>query len=152
VLSLDLTHYEGVFFVGDDVDLIDVAALVAFDDCHFCVDVGAVDGQSHSFVLWHVLFGYVHSVDSILTNAIRSQTNDVHIKQQKQSIQMHYRIDNLLRDIISLPKSTNQGLTTHIKIIDGMDITKQHVPQNKRMRLTVDDLDVGGQSLVGRLW
>jgi type IV pilus assembly protein PilB len=80
----------------------------------------------------------VRLLDSILADAVRSQASDVHIEQQEHSIRVRYRVDGLLRDVVSLPKAAGRGLTARVKVVGGMDIAERRVPQDGRMRLTVD--------------
>lgn len=80
----------------------------------------------------------VRLLDSILEDAVRNRASDVHIEQQEQSIRVRYRVDGLLRDVVSLPKAAGRGLTARVKVVGGMDIAERRVPQDGRMRLTVD--------------
>jgi type IV pilus assembly protein PilB len=80
----------------------------------------------------------VRLLDSILADAVRSRASDVHIEAQEQSIRVRYRVDGLLRDVVSLPKAAGRGLTARVKVVGGMDIAERRVPQDGRMRLTVD--------------
>ena len=80
----------------------------------------------------------VRLLDSILADAVRSRASDVHIELQEQSVRVRYRVDGLMRDVVSLPKAVGRVLTARVKVVGGMDIAERRVPQDGRMRLTVD--------------
>lgn len=80
----------------------------------------------------------VKLLDSILADAVRGRASDVHIEPQEQSVRVRYRVDGLMRDVVSLPRAVGRGLTARVKVVGGMDIAERRVPQDGRMRLTVD--------------
>jgi type IV pilus assembly protein PilB len=80
----------------------------------------------------------VRLLDSILADAVRGRASDVHIEPQEQSVRVRYRVDGLMRNVVSLPKTVGRGLTARVKVVGGMDIAERRVPQDGRMRLTVD--------------
>lgn len=84
----------------------------------------------------------VRLLDSILADAVRGRASDVHIEPQEQSVRVRYRVDGLMRDVVSLPKAVGRGLTARVKVVGGMDIAERRVPQDGRMRLTVDGIRV----------
>ncbi len=80
----------------------------------------------------------VRLLDSILADAVRSRASDVHIEQQKDSVRIRYRVDGLMREVMSLPRALGRMLTARVKVVAGMDIAERRVPQDGRTRLTVD--------------
>jgi type IV pilus assembly protein PilB len=80
----------------------------------------------------------VRLLDSILADAVRNRASDVHVEQQADAVRVRYRVDGLLRDVVSLPKSVGRTLTARIKVVSGMDIAERRVPQDGRIRLAVD--------------
>jgi type IV pilus assembly protein PilB len=80
--------------------------------------------------------------NQILSDAVRLRASDVHIEPQANNIRVRYRIDGLLRDVMTLPRSAGASLVSRVKIISGLDIAERRVPQDGRARLNV------GQSAV----
>jgi type IV pilus assembly protein PilB len=80
----------------------------------------------------------VRLLDSILADAVRNRASDVHVEQQLDAVRVRYRVDGVLRDVVSLPKSVGRTLTARIKVVSGMDIAERRVPQDGRIRLAVD--------------
>jgi type IV pilus assembly protein PilB len=74
----------------------------------------------------------------ILADAVRAQASDVHLEPERTALRVRYRIDGLLRDVMTLPRSVTAALTSRIKIISGLDIAERRRPQDGRTRLQVD--------------
>ncbi len=58
------------------------------------------------------------------------RATDIHIEPFKDKIQVRFRIDGVLPNIKSLPKSAAQGIISRIKIMSGMDISERRIPQD----------------------
>jgi type IV pilus assembly protein PilB len=79
----------------------------------------------------------VKLLNTILADAIRLRASDVHIEPQQANIRVRYRVDGLLRDVMTLPRSAGAPLVSRVKIISGLDIAERRVPQDGRARLNV---------------
>jgi type IV pilus assembly protein PilB len=80
----------------------------------------------------------VKLVNTILADAVRLGASDVHVEPQINNVRIRYRIDGLLRDVMTLPRSSAASLISRMKIVSGLDIAERRVPQDGRARLTVD--------------
>lgn len=81
-------------------------------------------------------------VDLIITEAVRSRANDVHVEPQEKDLRVRYRIDGVLKESVRSPKRIQAGIISRIKILAGMDIAERRMPQDGRFSLTVDGKDV----------
>ena len=80
----------------------------------------------------------VRLVDVILADAVRAGASDVHVEPQAGELRIRYRVDGLLRDVMTVPRSATSAATSRIKIVSGLDIAERRRPQDGRARLTVD--------------
>ncbi len=80
----------------------------------------------------------VKLVDVILADAVRSRASDVHIEPQVGELRIRYRVDGLLRDVMTVPRSAAMAVISRIKIVSGLDIAERRRPQDGRARLAVD--------------
>jgi type IV pilus assembly protein PilB len=69
-------------------------------------------------------------VSSIIRNAIDGRASDIHIEPQATGTKIRYRIDGILQNSMELPASVQQEITSHIKIMAGMDISERRLPQD----------------------
>ena len=84
----------------------------------------------------------VRLVDVILADAVRARASDVHIEPQAQELRIRYRVDGLLRDVMTVPKNATAAAVSRVKIVSGLDIAERRRPQDGRAKLTVDGLTV----------
>ncbi|MEP6461919.1 MAG: ATPase, T2SS/T4P/T4SS family [Frankiaceae bacterium] len=80
----------------------------------------------------------VRLVTQILADAVRARASDVHIQPEANSLRVRYRVDGVLRDVMTVPRTAGAGLVSRIKIISGLDIAERRLPQDGRSRLKVD--------------
>ncbi|MEO6205717.1 MAG: ATPase, T2SS/T4P/T4SS family [Mycobacteriales bacterium] len=80
----------------------------------------------------------VKLVDVILADAVRARASDVHVEPQAGELRIRYRIDGLLRDVMTVPRSGALATISRIKIVSGLDIAERRRPQDGRARLLID--------------
>ena len=80
----------------------------------------------------------VRLVDVILADAVRARASDVHIEPQAGELRIRYRVDGLLRDVMTVPKNATAAAVSRVKIVSGLDIAERRRPQDGRAKLTVD--------------
>ncbi|MCW2600504.1 MAG: type secretion system protein [Frankiales bacterium] len=84
----------------------------------------------------------VRLVDVVLADAVRARASDVHVEPQAGDLRIRYRVDGLLRDVMTVPKNATSAAVSRIKIVSGLDIAERRRPQDGRAKLTVDGLVV----------
>lgn len=80
----------------------------------------------------------IRLVDHIIAEGIQQRASDIHMESQEKGVQVHYRIDGVLRHAITLPRAVGIPLVSRIKIISGLDIADRLRPQDGRARVSVD--------------
>lgn len=88
----------------------------------------------------------VRLVDVLLADAVHQRASDVHIEPQYAEVRVRFRVDGLLRDVMTVPKSAAAAIISRFKIISGLDIAERRRPQDGRARLSID-----GQTLDARV-
>jgi type IV pilus assembly protein PilB len=79
----------------------------------------------------------VKLVDQILRDAVAARASDIHLEVQRDALRVRFRVDGILRDVLSAPQRLAGSVTSRIKIISGLDISERRVPQDGRTRITV---------------
>lgn len=77
----------------------------------------------------------VRLVNLILSGAAKEGASDIHMEPKGNHLQVRYRMDGLLRDVIKVPKNQQDATISRMKIISGMDIADRRRPQDGRSRL-----------------
>ncbi len=88
-------------------------------------------------------------VSTILEFAIKGRASDIHIEPQENRTQVRYRIDGVLQEKLSLPRSIHDSLVSRIKILAQMKIDERRVPQDGRFnfKLGANEVDLRVSSL-----
>lgn len=81
-------------------------------------------------------------VSTILEYAVTSRASDVHIEPQEDRVRVRYRIDGILYDKLSLPKTVQEAVISRIKILSEMKIDEHRSPQDGRFNFKVNDKEV----------
>lgn len=83
----------------------------------------------------------VQLVRSIIEQAVRQRTSDIHFDALEKQIRVRYRIDGVLVEKMLYDIALLSAITTRIKILSGMDISEKRKPQDGRMSMTIDKMD-----------
>jgi len=78
----------------------------------------------------------INVVDSLLRQAIKELASDIHIDPQEQGTRVRFRIDGMLKDVITFPSHVHMAIVSRIKIMGGMDISEKRKPQDGRFQVT----------------
>lgn len=79
----------------------------------------------------------VRAVDLMLEQAVKDHASDIHLEPEEDSVRVRYRIDGILHDGLSLPKSAHASLISRIKIMAGMNIAERRRPQDGQFEAKV---------------
>ncbi|MRX71437.1 type II secretion system protein GspE [Bacillus lacus] len=80
----------------------------------------------------------VRLVNQLLTNAVQQRASDIHIDPQETKVSVRYRVDGVLKTERALPKHMQNVLTARIKIMANLDITEHRIPQDGRMKISLN--------------
>jgi type IV pilus assembly protein PilB len=109
---------------GDDIDLeLDEAEPEAKAE-----DTGASDVEDAPVVRF---------IQKILLDAINDGASDIHFEPYEKSYRIRFRIDGMLREIVSPPLAIKEKIASRIKVISRLNIAEKRVPQDGRMRLVL---------------
>ncbi|MCC7300001.1 MAG: Flp pilus assembly complex ATPase component TadA [Verrucomicrobia bacterium] len=77
----------------------------------------------------------VRIVNSILIEALRKHASDIHIEPMEHKIRLRYRVDGILYENPSPPKSVQSAISSRIKIMSNLDIAERRIPQDGRFKI-----------------
>jgi type IV pilus assembly protein PilB len=81
----------------------------------------------------------------VLADAVRAGASDIHLEPQRETLRVRYRVDGVLRDVMSVPRSAMASVVSRLKIVSGLDIAERRLPQDGRTRISVDGEHVGAR-------
>lgn len=80
----------------------------------------------------------VRLVNQIISNAVQQKVSDIHFDPQETAVAIRYRGDGVLRTEQTLPKHMQNVLTARVKIMANLNITENRVPQDGRIKVTLE--------------
>ncbi|TFW00128.1 GspE/PulE family protein [Leifsonia flava] len=75
----------------------------------------------------------VRFVNLLVSQAIEDHASDIHIEPAEKNVRVRYRIDGVLHEMQSAPKSIQNGVISRLKIMSDIDIAERRKPQDGRM-------------------
>jgi general secretion pathway protein E len=81
-------------------------------------------------------------VNMVLFQALKMRASDVHIQPYEDKLQVRYRIDGILYDMMAPPKKIQEAVISRIKIMGKMDIAERRLPQDGGCAVKLGDSDV----------
>ncbi len=84
----------------------------------------------------------VKALDSILQHAIAERASDVHVEGQESAALIRLRMDGILHDVLTLPKSAQAALVARVKILANLKIDEHRLPQDGRFKVSMLGSDV----------
>ncbi|MBI2984470.1 MAG: type II/IV secretion system protein [Candidatus Kerfeldbacteria bacterium] len=84
----------------------------------------------------------VRVVDTLLEYAIFEGASDIHIEPTEADTIVRYRIDGVLREVMTLPKKVQPGVVARIKILSNLKIDEHRLPQDGRFKIRSEEYAV----------
>jgi len=79
--------------------------------------------------------GVINEINKIIERAVKMGASDIHFDPGDEKIYVRYRIDGILRDIISFPSKKKKSLLARLKLMANLDITETRHPQDGRIKI-----------------
>jgi type IV pilus assembly protein PilB len=81
-------------------------------------------------------------VQAMIAEAVRNRASDIHIEPMKDRVRVRYRIDGECVERDRIPLRMKGPLISRLKIMAGIDIAEKRLPQDGRIKLTVDKANI----------
>jgi general secretion pathway protein E len=78
----------------------------------------------------------------MLSQAVKARASDIHIEPYQNKINVRYRVDGILYDMLSPPKHIQATLISRIKVMAKLNIAEKRLPQDGRIEIRIGDKDV----------
>ncbi|MBV6493111.1 MAG: Type II secretion system protein E [Turneriella sp.] len=88
-------------------------------------------------------------VNMVLSNAVNEKASDIHFEPHENKFTIRFRIDGILHEMMSPPKSIQNGVISRVKIMANLNIAENRLPQDGRIRVRFggNDIDIRVSSL-----
>ncbi|ROV60268.1 type II secretion system protein GspE [Vibrio ponticus] len=76
-------------------------------------------------------------INAMLGEAIKEGASDIHIETFEKSLSIRFRVDGVLRDVLSPSRKLAPLLVSRVKVMARLDIAEKRVPQDGRISLRI---------------
>ncbi len=108
--------------IGDDMDLSKIA-----DEIPETEDLLEADDDAP----------IIRLINALLTQAIKMNTSDIHIETFEKKLSVRFRVDGVLREVMSPNRQLAPLLVSRIKVMAKLDIAEKRIPQDGRIALKI---------------
>lgn len=77
----------------------------------------------------------VRIINTLLEYAIFEGASDIHIEPEEKNVIVRYRIDGILREVMTLPKAIQAGIVARIKVLSNLKLDEHRLPQDGRFKM-----------------
>ena len=123
-----------IFATGEQINKILEDASGADGEDFGDLDLGAVPTPDEKPV--------VRLVSSVLQHAVGDGASDIHIEPQAREVVVRFRVDGVLRQVMSIPRTLQSGVVSRLKLMADLNIAEKRVPQDGRFGVRL-----GGQKI-----
>ncbi len=79
----------------------------------------------------------IRLINALLSEAVRENASDIHIRPYENRLVVRFRVDGVLREVLSPQKSIAQPVVSRIKVMAKLDIAEKRLPQDGRIGLRI---------------
>lgn len=80
--------------------------------------------------------------DAVFKEAVSLGATDIHIEPASENVFVRFRLDGILRPGPKYPKAIQAPLLTRIKVLAGLNIAENRLPQDGRLRVTTNGREI----------
>jgi type IV pilus assembly protein PilB len=79
----------------------------------------------------------VKLVNTIITRAMNERASDIHIEPGEKDLRVRFRIDGVLHEAMTTPRTITNAMVSRLKIMADINIAERRIPQDGRISLKV---------------
>ena len=79
----------------------------------------------------------IRLINAVLTEAVKEGASDIHIEPFENRLVVRFRIDGVLREVLSPKKAIANAVVSRIKVMARLDIAEKRLPQDGRIGLRI---------------
>ena len=81
-------------------------------------------------------------VNAMFSEAVERRASDIHLEPTETRFNVRMRVDGLLLEWRSAPRTQFDAVVSRIKLLSGMDIAERRLPQDGRQSIRISGLEV----------
>lgn len=79
----------------------------------------------------------IRLLNAILFQAVKERASDIHIEPFERTLDVRFRVDGILHQVLEPPKVLQEALVSRVKIMASLNIAEKRLPQDGRFKVLV---------------
>ena len=79
----------------------------------------------------------IRLINALLTQAVKENASDIHIEPFESKLMVRFRVDGVLREVLSPRRVLAPLIVSRIKVMSKLDIAEKRLPQDGRISLLI---------------
>ncbi|NQT18942.1 MAG: Flp pilus assembly complex ATPase component TadA [Planctomycetes bacterium] len=84
----------------------------------------------------------INLVNLVVLNGIHEGASDIHIEPDRKRMRVRYRVDGILREVMSNKMELHPAIISRVKVMANLDIGERRRPQEGRIRVVAEGREV----------
>ena len=81
-------------------------------------------------------------INLVITGAVKERASDIHVEPFEREVRVRYRIDGVLYEKFSVPKSQQAAVVSRVKIMANLNIAEHRLPQDGRIKIRLSGKEI----------
>ena len=79
----------------------------------------------------------IRLINAVLSQAVKDQASDIHVETFEDRLSVRYRVDGVLKEILSPKRMLAPLLVSRLKVMAKLDIAEKRIPQDGRISIRI---------------
>jgi len=81
-------------------------------------------------------------INLLISGAVRERASDIHVEPFERDVVVRYRIDGVLYEKLTVPKSQQAAVVSRVKIMARLNIAEHRLPQDGRIKIRLSGKEI----------
>jgi general secretion pathway protein E len=81
-------------------------------------------------------------INLLITGAIKDRASDIHLEPFEKEVRVRYRVDGVLYEKFTVPRSQQAAVVSRVKIMANLNIAEHRLPQDGRIKIRLSGREV----------
>ena len=81
-------------------------------------------------------------INLVISGAVRERASDIHMEPFEHSVRVRYRIDGVLYEKFTVPRSQQAAVISRVKIMANLNIAEHRLPQDGRIKIRLSGKEI----------
>ncbi len=81
-------------------------------------------------------------INLIISGAVRERASDIHMEPFEHSVRVRYRIDGVLYEKFTIPRTQQAAVVSRVKIMANLNIAEHRLPQDGRIKIRLSGKEI----------